>query len=172
MRLHPEERAAIELVEQYGDDPPVNVERIAKQLKITIVRQALDQNISGILYREDGTAIIGVNSRHPESRQRFTIAHEIGHFVLHPGERVIVERNGRVNLRDGRSNQAIVPEEIQANRFAAELLMPRRRVLEALRTPEAPATAARDVAVLADRFSVSSQAMEYRLVNLGMLVPR
>jgi Zn-dependent peptidase ImmA (M78 family) len=172
MKLHLEERRAIELLEQYGDEPPIDVEGLAKKLKIRVVREALNRNISGILYREDDTAVIGVNSSQPQSRQRFTIAHEIGHYLLHPGQPVIVERNGRINFRDGRSSQAILPEEIQANRFAAELLMPRRQVVEALRQLTPNASAAGDVAALAERFEVSTQAMEYRLVNLGVLVPR
>lgn len=42
--------------------------------------------LAGMLVRGDGQIVIGVNSLHPLNRQRFTIAHECGHLLLHKGE--------------------------------------------------------------------------------------
>jgi Zn-dependent peptidase ImmA (M78 family) len=57
-------------------------------------------------------------------RQRFTIGHELGHLTLHHGHDLILERLVRLNFRDATSSTANDEEEIEANHFAAELLMP------------------------------------------------
>src|SRR6185437_5381714 len=83
-------------------------------------------DISGLLYRVAGTVpVIGVNSTNPKVRQRFTIGHELGHLTLHQGQHLILERLVRLNFRDATSSTASDQEEIEANQFAAELLMPR-----------------------------------------------
>ena len=64
-------------------NPPVSVERVAKSLGAQVRFSPLDEELSGMIYIRDGTPIIGVNARHAPNRQRFTIAHEIGHLVLH-----------------------------------------------------------------------------------------
>ena len=89
-----------------------------------------------------------------ERRRRFTIAHEVGHFILHPG-RLAPERSGM-------ANEAMRLDEREADLFAAELLMPEHMVRRA--TLEEGA----DARVLADRFEVSEAAMSLRLRRLGL----
>jgi Zn-dependent peptidase ImmA (M78 family) len=152
-----------------GDDLPVDVDAIARQLGVQIVLERLDKSVSGMLYRDDDHVLIGVNSAHPERRQRFTVAHELGHLVLHKGRPLVVD-HVRLNFRDATSSTATDSEEIQANAFAAELLMPRDRVIAAARPALQQATGS-DAAVvrdLADGFGVSVEAMDYRLTNLGL----
>ena len=95
-------------------------------------------------------------------RRRFTIAHEIGHYVLHaPGA------TGAVFCRVTDSPEA--PQQLierQANRFAAELLMP-----EDLIRSEA-ARLGPECAVMAELFQVSTPAMGWRLYNLGLATTR
>lgn len=103
-------------------------------------------------------------------RQRFTIAHELGHLALHPGKVLIVDPSVRVNLRNEVSSLGTDFEEIQANVFAAELLMPRTLITRLV--PElASATSSHEntVTSLAGLFQVSKEAMSYRLINLGIL---
>jgi Zn-dependent peptidase ImmA (M78 family) len=107
---------------------------------------------------------------HPEVRQRFTIAHELGHWRLHGKKEVIVDHLVRIDFRDDRASAATHHEEIQANAFAAELLMPSEFILlelkkRGLSEAEGVGEVVED---LAERFEVSQQAMEYRLVNLGL----
>lgn len=153
-----------------GTDLPVDIEAIARHLRAQIVEERLDRSVSGMLYRDDDHIVIGVNASHPEQRRRFTIAHELGHLVLHKGRPLVVD-HVRVNFRDANSSAATDFEEIQANAFAAELLMPRDQVLATARqaleraTPGTEATVVRD---LAAGFEVSEQAMDYRLMNLGL----
>jgi Zn-dependent peptidase ImmA (M78 family) len=111
--------------------------------------------------------VIGVNELHAHVRQRFTIAHEVAHLALHEDALYV---DGLVR-RDQRSSLAFDPQEIEANAFAAELLMPRHHVLHELheRVPEGGiADPQKLVRQLAKRFDVSEQAMEFRLVNLGL----
>jgi Zn-dependent peptidase ImmA (M78 family) len=150
---------------------PVPVDRIADGLGVPIVQESLERNVSGLLLRKEGNrAAIGVNATHAYLRQRFTIAHELGHFLLHPGRELILD-HVRVDLRDDVSSMGTDRQEREANAFAAELLMPAvdiraevQRLTEAGQTPDS-----RFVSDLAIGFSVSEQAMEYRLINLGLL---
>src|SRR5436190_8287024 len=154
-------------------DPPVPVETIARNLGVFVVRDRLRSDISGMLYREGDRTIIGLNDYQPPLRQRFTIAHELAHLTLHPGRAVHVDRNVRVNFRDAESGKASRWEEIEANAFAAELLMPRSMVQRAVRNAVDRKINREDqlIAELSKIFDVSRQAMELRLVNLGVIHP-
>ena len=91
-----------------------------------------DDELSGMVYIKEGTPIIGVNSLHHPNRQRFTIAHELGHLELHRPmitSSVHVDKNFPALMRDPRTATGTERIEIDANRFAAELLMPGARLL-------------------------------------------
>lgn len=156
-------------------EPPVPVEKLAQDAGALISYQPFEaQDISGLLYRAAGSAaVIGVNSNNPKVRQRFTIAHELGHLILHQGHDLILERLIRLNFRDATSSTASHEEEIEANRFAAELLMPQDFLEHVLATllQGRPLSDLELVRRLARRFEVSQSAMEYRLTGLGMLTP-
>lgn len=165
------EAEATRLLQETGQDrePPVDVGRIAEHLGAQVVEERLDRDLSGLLYRDGDQVVIGVNNSHAERRRRFTVAHEIGHMVLHKGRPLVLD-HVRVNFRNATSSTATDLEEIQANAFAAELLMPGAQVMAYARAA-LEAGRASDAALvrdLADGFDVSEQAMEYRLVNLGL----
>jgi len=151
---------------------PVPVDQIAAGLGARITYQEFDDNLSGILVRvDDGTAAIAVNSSHAPARQRFTIAHEIAHLLLHEGRLVFVDRMVRVNLRHEPSAKPS-REETVANRFAAELLMPESILMGSIIELRDSHVSGRDmIALLADRFQTSIQAMEYRLADFGLSLP-
>jgi Zn-dependent peptidase ImmA (M78 family) len=151
------------LVQHQQTKPPVRIEKIAKDLGIE-VRSGDLGDVSGVLVRNDGSAIIGTNSTQSAQRQRFTIAHELGHFLLHEGIKEHVDRSYRVNFRSAESSQATNVEEIEANHFAASILMP-AHMLDALSAEEALDNDDM-VADLARQFHVSRLAMSLRLANL------
>lgn len=165
------EKRAIAILEEFGvSEPPTPVEQIARRLGAQLTYEAFDGDISGMLYRDGETAVIGVNSRHATTRQRFTVAHECGHLLMHKGQPMFIDRFARVNWRAGDSNR----EEREANAFAAELLMPRDLIeieLERVVAKSRQATLRHVAADLAGRFRVSEEAMTYRLTNLGLLDP-
>ncbi|MEX5635828.1 ImmA/IrrE family metallo-endopeptidase [Parafrankia sp. FMc2] len=166
------DQAVARLIERCGiSEPPVPVEQIAISLGIQVVRSAGEWSESGFLLRDDKRTIIGVNSRNSAKRQRFTIAHELGHWSLHEGKPLIVDQSVMINKRDDVSSQATDQEEIEANRFAAQLLMPRTFVVGALKRLELSSIGSRDelISILAKAFNVSNEAMGWRLINLGVL---
>ena len=152
---------------------PIDVEAVAIRIGAIVTYEAFTEDLSGVLVKEKARTVIGVNSFHPKTRQRFTIAHEIGHLVLqHKGE-IFVDQT--VVKRDARSSQAVDRQEIDANRFAAELLMPEPLVKEAVHRRQerkADISSTQIIDELAAEFQVSAQAMEYRLTNLGMFIPQ
>jgi Zn-dependent peptidase ImmA (M78 family) len=166
------ETAAAQLIARHAvTQPAVAIEAIAQAEGILVVRHRFeDGDVSGILYRDGDRHVIGVNSAHPKLRQRFTIAHELGHRALHPGREIILDVPVRVNFRDKSSSTATDIEEIEANAFAAALLMPDKMIRDCIgrlppgkrREPDDTATA------LADIFKVSTSAMNFRLINLGL----
>jgi Zn-dependent peptidase ImmA (M78 family) len=161
---------------------PINVQVIAKVHGLVVSLRPFKPEMSGVLVKEEGGRIvIGVNSAHSPTRQRFTIAHELGHYALgHPGEIFVdqVVRAQGVTIgrrRDRKSTLGVDPYEIEANAFGAEVLMPEDLVLEAvrkqLRNNEniAPEQLSQ---MLARQFQVSPEAMQHRLANLGLLIPQ
>lgn len=171
-RLVVAERARRLLSEAGITRPPVPVESIADHLGIPIVRDPLPgQDVSGFYLRQGERQVIGVNSAHAPVRQRFTIAHEIGHAVLAEQDHLYVDRVTR--LRGPRSAEGTDPAEIEANAFAAELLMPEEmlsRHLDAHGGIDPYDQAA--VHQLADAFQVSTQAMLIRLGVLNLAPPQ
>lgn len=149
---------------------PVPVEELARLAGATVVRRRFDGNdTSGFMYSSDDGVLIGVNSATSRKRQRFTVAHEIGHMVLHQSDNLRVD--SVIQFRDGISTLGTDPNERQANAFAASLLMPRVLLETHLATAWASGATTRDAIVtqLASEFDVSTEAMSYRLINLGVL---
>jgi Zn-dependent peptidase ImmA (M78 family) len=151
-------------------EAPVDVEVIATSLKIEVRKTPAEDDLSGFLLKQtNGTVVIGVNSLHHPNRQRFTIGHEIGHFLLHHHEQVHVDRSV-LKLRDANSSKGENEEEIEANRFAAELLMPYKFLEQDLVKYAANGSLDdRGMAQLAARYRVSVQAMTNRLISLGFI---
>ena len=165
--------AAEKLIERLGvQAPPVDVESIASMLDLRVVTEDLGSDISGLLVSRDGTASIAVRRSDHPNRRRFTIAHEIGHFVLRHhlqgNELVHADRHQEVIYRSPRASEGLDPIEVQANQFAASLLMPARLVRE--RVDSLPKSFSEsDVKALANEFKVSEQAMTIRLTGLGLI---
>src|SRR5438105_9436977 len=162
-------RAADQVLQQMGIvEPPVPVERIARLLGAELRYEPFEGELSGMFFRKNGEAIIGVNSLHSKVRRRFTIAHELGHLVMHDQDQFHVDRSFPVLLRDGVSSKAVDQFEVAANGFAAELLMPLAMVRRDLRQEALDFGDDEAARRLADRYNVSLQAM---LIRLTYLIP-
>ena len=160
----------------------MDVYRMAPALGAQIHDDTAAANLSGFLVRDVNSprTLIGVNSSHSKARKRFTIAHEIGHLLLHEGDALHVDRREGVDLglrmkrRDSESSLGTDDEEREANLFAAELLMPLSLLEADLSEMKAgePQDEEEDEDIidrLARRYEVSVQAMTFRLTNLGLL---
>jgi len=147
---------------------PVPVDQIARHLGIRLAYVPFDnenEEVSGFYQRRGAEQIIGVNSSQARVRQRFTVAHELGHARLYQGDGIHIDQ--AFMLRDARSGDASDSEEIAANAFAAELLMPEEEVVAALIAGRFDITDDSGIRGLARQFGVSLQSVTYRLVNLG-----
>lgn len=147
-----------DILRKFHAKAPIPVIAIANELGIKVYRtNDFDDRISGLIQKdelhggESGYAIY-TNAHHPPTRRRFTIAHEIGHFMLHKeliGDGITDDGLYRSRLRGG--------FESEANRFAANLLMPRKLVWEFVEQ------GVDTVEELAEKFNVSKSAMSIRL---------
>lgn len=147
---------------------PVPVMKIAKRSGAKIVLQSLDGDLCGFLYRDGDHSIIGVNTHHSPARQSFTVCHELGHLLLHDQEPLHYDRGFKVRLRNDKSSEGVDEAEIEANLFAAELLMPAQFIAQDLEEiEEIDLQDDWTVEELAQKYEVSKQAMLYRLNYLG-----
>lgn len=151
---------------------PVNVEALIRLFNIELDKNAnLAEGILGeIRKKEDGRYKISVKSNDHYFRQRFTMAHELGHFLLHSdkiGEGVDDSVQYRSEPYGNFYNQYISTiEETEANKFAAGVLMPEELLIPHLERHDWRVSDI-DVKGLATRFQVSPKAMEIRLQGLA-----
>ncbi|TYQ00234.1 uncharacterized protein DUF955 [Tenacibaculum adriaticum] len=148
-------------------EAPINVEKLCTLLNVEIVRQNLEDEVSGFLVRKNNKDVIGLNQSQHEVRQRFTIAHELGHFILHKDQPLFVDyyRGSKLYRSSQRGQNYLI--EKQANFFAASLLMPKKLVNSELKKLSDDLDYDIKVDKLSRKFKVSFQAMDYRLKYLG-----
>ncbi len=125
-----------------------------------------------MVFVKDGVPIIGVNSLHHPNRQRFTVAHEIAHLYLHQGHianNVHVDKGFPVSVlrRDGISAEGTERLEIEANQFAAALLMPRNVLAQLMAKDRTDIEDEPPLEEWAKKFRVSKATLEFRIRNLG-----
>jgi Zn-dependent peptidase ImmA (M78 family) len=167
-------RRAQELLAEGGvTGTPVPLERLAELCHASIRYEPFEGEVSGMVHSRPGRGgTIGVNSEHAKTRQRFTIAHELGHLLLHRDEDFHIDEKRPLARRDEVSSQAVDWREIEANQFAAELLMPQdlvRQSVTALVEKDADVTVEEAIEKLARAYQVSQLAMTHRLTNLKII---
>jgi Zn-dependent peptidase ImmA (M78 family) len=163
------QKLASRVLQKYGvQQPPVDVFSLAEKEGIRIVLQELEDKVSGMLVQSAHETVIGVNARHHENRQRFTLAHELAHHHLHPNSPTVYVDGMMVHFR-GEDEQASPPIELEANAFAAALLMPEDFLREDLGDRTYDLFDESAVRRLAQRYKVSVQALTIRLMELGLL---
>ena len=131
----PKKRAQEVLTELDITYGPVAVDAIAQRKGLTVRFIPLKEELSGFIFKQ-ASAVIVVNSLHPPNRQRFTLGHELGHFELHLteiGSQVHVDKKFLAFARNANSAMGWDRREIEANQFAAELLVPHRFLIQELR---------------------------------------
>ena len=152
--------AATQLLEELGvTKPPVDVDAVARMCGIPVLRFEFDDALSGLVVDTTQGPVIGINEDHHPVRQRFSIAHELGHVMLCHIDSFHVDLGS--TDEDGEPPGYNWRHERAANDFAANLLMPGTMLKRAFgKTP--------GVAGLATTFEVSELAMGFRLRNLGL----
>lgn len=167
---HIEELAERILKETNCFSVPVDVMQCAKTKGIDVKAiDNLEDGISGFFVIKDKNFHIGYNNSHPETRRRFTIAHELGHFLLHSKEiPLFVDKAERSLYRNLESSSGEVQKEREANSFAAALLMPKSLLKKEINNCNLELVDS-ITKYLATKFKVSENAMAFRLTNLELL---
>lgn len=128
---------------------------------IKLVDEYLDNDISGIIEKFTNYYQITLNQYHSPLRRRFTLAHELGHYILHKEH---LNTNKRIEdsilFRKQFNNNSI---ELQANEFAAELLMPKDEFEKEIKNGN------NTIEKLSFSFQVSFAAVKYRAFKLGYI---
>ncbi len=146
---------------------PVNIVDIVERMNVEIVEIDLAA-ISGAAVIKGSSKAILIDKRLSESRKRFTLAHELGHIMLHPEKRLNVDVTPIVHFRDKNSATTQYKKEIEANFFAGELLMPEKLIqLELDKMGVLDQLEEFEIQQLAMSFEVSSVAMSIRLGAIG-----
>lgn len=155
---------------------PIDVDSLAERVGITVNYTALDDDYSGLLVIRDGTAVAHINAKHHPNRRRFSLAHEIGHFVLHENQQTSNDHAyvDKVMRLYHRADRAVVAQnsrvEREANVFAAELLMPEALLRNKVLHEGYDLEDEFDVARLAVVLRVSEQALSVKLTGMRDLL--
>ncbi len=148
-----------EQIDEYLSSHPVKLGAIAKRLGVKVLLSTLPRGTSGQIGQEDGDFVIRINRHEAKHRQRFTLAHELAHYILHRD--LIVAEGGwseNVLLRSGQPANV----EYEANRLASDLVIPSAELAKATAEYTGPMTP-EVIEDLARRFGVSTAAMEIKL---------
>ena len=142
--------------------PPVDPFSIAETLGLRVDRVVLEPDVSGMLAkRPHQEPIVYVNRADSNVRQRFSCAHEIGHYMNRTLSANDDEEWGYIDRRGPSARAGTEPDEMWANQFAAELLMPRLNV-------QRMSAEHRPLVLMARAFEVSVDAMRFRCENLQL----
>lgn len=179
MSLRTDAERAAQLVIDLTWEPgkfPVDPVKIANQYGVNVRQGRLPDDVSGALIKKrNDDAIIFVETTDNERRKRFTVAHELGHYIsrlLSIGNASTPETDSEseyeyefIDFRNPKSATGDHPDEVLANSFAAELLMPASDVKKMHKDSNDPLK-------LALVFGVSGDAMKFRLINLGLITDK
>ncbi len=153
------------ILEMFGvKEPPIDVHSIAQELGFIILPHDFPEDTSAMLLIRKDAKVIGVNQNHAEVRQRFSIAHELGHYLgghedfTVEGREEKIRADGHFDFTDPQHRR-----EQEANEFAAELLMP-----EAMLKSDVATAGGLHVPDFAKKYHVSEQAMWIQLIDLKL----
>ena len=149
----------IEIINDFRKNAPVDIEGLIQRLGISLSKDFLDPDIAGMIEKtKGGDYAITINGKDSETRQRFTMAHELGHFILHRnriGDGINDNKMYRATKTSANSRIGQI-QEIQANQFAANVLMPMPLIKDLQ-------SQGLDNETMAKKLKVSKQALAIRL---------
>lgn len=158
----------LSIVSRRMETAPVDLRAIFSDLGIEYQELWMDDGASGSFTRNGDSFTVTVNALESMNRQRFTAAHELAHYLLHrdlmqvDGDRMHRHTDRLYGApEDNPASPFTRQHEIQANRLAAQIIMPAPLVREKF-------SECHDAGLLAAAFGVSKAAMEIRLKTLGL----
>jgi len=169
INIYIEEKAERLLIDSGCYSIPINVIKCAEHLNIRTKALELDDDVSGFLLMKEDLVHIGYNRNNSKQRMRFTICHEIAHYLLHAkSSKLFIDKTDKVLYRNTNSSTGESLKEVEANAFAAAMLMPRKLLAEEIEKIKQPSKE-KFITTLAKKFDVSEQAITIRLTNLGLI---
>lgn len=152
------------ILDRYMSEYPIKLGQLARELGVSIKVSSMGTGISGQISREDDQYVIRVNRNEARERQRFTIGHELAHYLLH---RDVIDSSPE-GIKDTVLYRSGKPEQIEfeANRLAAEIVMPMHLIEKELQTKFGGVVTEATIESLASHFEVSKAAMEIKLSTL------
>ncbi|MFC6276413.1 ImmA/IrrE family metallo-endopeptidase [Psittacicella hinzii] len=159
-------KLASDVLTNFWDDVfPVDPVAISRRFGIDVYYDDLPEEVSGALIKtaEMGFPIIMVETSEPGVRKRFTVAHELGHYLYNTFILKLEDTYEKFDFRGLLSSQGNNEEEIFANSFAAALLMPEKEIRK-----KGKSLNQTQMLELASQFNVSLEALTYRLQNLNI----
>lgn len=142
-------------------EAPVDVHKIAKLLGFSVIESDFPDNYSGEIFIEGKVKSIGINKHHTINRQRFSLAHELGHYLN--AHEYFDEKGEMLENAEFDYHNPVHRQEQEADRFAASLLMPKKFLVRDLES------IGLDIDKLTEKYQVSEQAMWIRLTTLKLL---
>ena len=149
---------------------PVQIVAIANFYGFQVYEIPMDDNVSGMIVSDEKVResfntdkVIVVNANHSQTRRRFTVAHELGHYIL---------QGKPTECYAHRDAGVYSPEEKDANSFASALLMPEKdifNIVDLLKDHYGSINSSILILHIAERFNVSNSAAEVRLKKLNVI---
>lgn len=158
-KINPEYKT---ILEKYLSEYPVKLGALARELGVGGIKvSSMRPGTSGQIMKEGDQYVIRVNRHEARERQRFTIAHELAHYLLH---RDVIDSSPE-GIKDNVLYRSGAPErlEYEANRLAADLVMPMDSIEQRLTESFGGRVTDATIESLAAMFGVSKAAMEIRL---------
>lgn len=146
------------------NEAPISMQKLGDYLKekhgleLQGLKNFFSEKVSGLTVTIDGAPTIGFNKDHGWYRRRFTIAHEIGHFLMNTAHYKQTGELGNLEMLDTTN-----PIEKEANAFAAELLMPLQQFKKDCRSR------LKSLDGLSEKYQVSKEAAGWQLLHSGAL---
>jgi len=148
-----------DIINNYQNEFPIKIGAIASALGVVVKKSTLKAGISGQIQMVDDRPEVKVNRHDSVPRQRFTIAHELAHFLLHrdklAGDGIVDDVLYRSNLSDDL--------EAQANKLAADIIMPWHLLKDRISAFGAVKISESHIEIIAHEADVSVAAMKIRL---------
>ena len=161
-------KTANQLLDHFGI--PVDLNALLKHYKINLHIVDMETEVSGFLIIKPSSSEIAINKAHHPNRQRFTIAHECGHYFLHSKDsKEFIDMTPTIYMRNIESHAGISLNEIEANQFAADLLMPKDYLQQSIEQRAIDIYDDLSLRKLANELKVSIQALSIRLSALKLI---
>lgn len=169
MKLRKAQKAANDLIKELEiDSAPVDIEKIARHLDVAIQYEELDDDVASLLVVSKGVSTIAVNKTQSIARQRFAIAHCLGHKVLHvkKPDTLFIDKAFKLYAPKNDTHMGEFKRECEANFFAENIIMPEGVVKKEIEGKEVDLEDELQIRKLEKKFVVSAQVLGYRLGHL------